>query len=98
MLTFVGHSSLRATLKVASRRLDVLLLGHYRSAADVGLYQAALRLAQVLEELTDPLYFAAFPQLARSWGWTRPPSISRGAWRCGAGSTRRASSAARSGR
>jgi O-antigen/teichoic acid export membrane protein len=67
MLTFVGHSSLRATLKVASRRLDVLLLGHYRSAADVGLYQAALRLAQVLEELTDPLYFAAFPQLARSW-------------------------------
>jgi O-antigen/teichoic acid export membrane protein len=67
MLAFVGHSSLRATLKLATRRLDVLLLGHYRSPAEVGLYGAALRLAQVLEDLTDPLYFAAFPQFARTW-------------------------------
>jgi O-antigen/teichoic acid export membrane protein len=72
MLTFVGHSSLRATLKVASRRLDVLLLGHYRSKAEVGVYQAALRLAQLLEELGDPLYFAAFPQFARAWVEARP--------------------------
>jgi len=67
MLRFVGHSSLRATLKLVSRRLDVLLLGRYRSPAEVGLYQAALRLAQVLEDLTDPFYFAAFPQFARAW-------------------------------
>ena len=29
--------------------------------------RAALRLAQVMEEISDPLYFAAFPQLARAW-------------------------------
>jgi O-antigen/teichoic acid export membrane protein len=31
------------------------------------MYGAALRLAQVMEEISDPLYFAAFPQLARAW-------------------------------
>src|SRR5262249_54430473 len=61
MLAFAGHSSVRATLKLATRRLDLLLLGHYRSPAEVGLYRAALRLTQVLEDLTDPLYFAASP-------------------------------------
>jgi len=67
MLAFAGHSAVRATLKVATRRLDLILLGHFRSPAEVGTYGAALRLAQVLEDLTDPLYFAAFPQLARAW-------------------------------
>ena len=67
MLAFVGHSAARATLKVVTRRLDLLLLGHFRSPAEVGAYGASLRLAQVLEEISDPLYFAAFPQLARAW-------------------------------
>jgi hypothetical protein len=35
------------------------------------VYGAALRLTQVLEELSDPLYFAAFPQLARAWAEAR---------------------------
>jgi O-antigen/teichoic acid export membrane protein len=67
MLAFVGHSSARATLKVVTRRLDLILLGHFRSPGEVGVYGAALRLARVLEDLSDPLYFAAFPQLARAW-------------------------------
>jgi O-antigen/teichoic acid export membrane protein len=67
MLAFVGHSAARATLKVVTRRLDLILLGHFRPPAEVGTYGAALRLAQVLEEVSDPLYFAAFPQLARAW-------------------------------
>jgi O-antigen/teichoic acid export membrane protein len=29
MLAFMGHSTVRATLKVATRRLDLLLLGHF---------------------------------------------------------------------
>ncbi len=67
MLAFVGHSAVRATLKVVTRRLDLILLGHFRPPAEVGTYGAALRLTQVLEEVSDPLYFAAFPQLARAW-------------------------------
>ena len=67
MLAFVGHSAARATLKVVTRRFDLILLGHFRPPAEVGTYGAALRLAQVLEEVSDPLYFAAFPQLARAW-------------------------------
>jgi O-antigen/teichoic acid export membrane protein len=67
MLAFVGHSAVRATLKVLTRRFDLILLGHFRSPAEVGTYGAALRLAQVMEEISDPLYFAAFPQLARAW-------------------------------
>ena len=67
MLAFVGHSAVRASLKVVTRRFDLILLGHFRSPAEVGTYGAALRLAQVMEEISDPLYFAAFPQLARAW-------------------------------
>ena len=67
MLDFVGHSAVRASLKVLTRRFDLILLGHFRSPAEVGTYGAALRLAQVIEEISDPLYFAAFPQLARAW-------------------------------
>jgi O-antigen/teichoic acid export membrane protein len=67
MLGFVGHSGIRATLKVATRRLDLILLGHFRPPGEVGVYGAALRLARILEDLTDPLYFAAFPQLTRTW-------------------------------
>jgi O-antigen/teichoic acid export membrane protein len=67
MLAFVGHSAARASLKVVTRRFDLLLLGHFRSPGEVGAYGAALRLAQVLEEVSDPLYFAAFPQLSRAW-------------------------------
>ena len=67
MLAFVGHSAVRASLKVLTRRFDLILLGHFRSPAEVGTYGAALRLAQVMEEISDPLYFAAFPQLARAW-------------------------------
>jgi O-antigen/teichoic acid export membrane protein len=67
MLAFVGHSAVRASLKVLTRRFDLILLGHFRSPAEVGTYGAALRLAQVIEEISDPLYFAAFPQLARAW-------------------------------
>jgi O-antigen/teichoic acid export membrane protein len=66
MLAFVGHSAARATLKVVTRRLDLILLGYFRPPAEVGTYGAALRLAQILEEVSDPLYFAAFPQLARA--------------------------------
>ena len=67
MLAFLGHSAVRASLKVVTRRLDLMLLGHFRSPAEVGIYGAALRLAQVMEDISDPLYFAAFPQLARAW-------------------------------
>ena len=67
MLAFVGHSAVRASLKVLTRRFDLILLGHFRSPAEVGMYGAVLRLAQVMEEISDPLYFAAFPQLARAW-------------------------------
>jgi O-antigen/teichoic acid export membrane protein len=67
MLAFVGHSAVRASLKVLTRRFDLILLGAFRSPAEVGTYGAALRLAQVMEEISDPLYFAAFPQLARAW-------------------------------
>ena len=74
MLAFVGHSAVRASLKVLTRRFDLILLGHFRSPAEVGTYGAALRLAQVMEEISDPLYFAAFPQLARAWVEARDES------------------------
>jgi hypothetical protein len=36
MLAFVGHSAVRASLKVLTRSFDLILLGHFRSPAEVG--------------------------------------------------------------
>lgn len=67
MLGFMGHSAARATLKLGNRNLDVLLLGHYRSATEVGYYRIARSLGGVALSFTDPLYFTVFPDFARSW-------------------------------
>jgi O-antigen/teichoic acid export membrane protein len=66
MARFVGHTSLRATLKL-SRQLDLLALGHFRPAAEVGYYRLARQMALAFEAAGDPLYFAIFPELARTW-------------------------------
>jgi O-antigen/teichoic acid export membrane protein len=67
MAGFMGHSALRATLKLGNRNLDILLLGHFRTAAEVGHYRIARSLGGIGLQVTDPLYFTVFPEFARHW-------------------------------
>jgi O-antigen/teichoic acid export membrane protein len=70
MLWFTLHTDLRATLKL-NRQLDLLVLGYFRSSAEVGYYRVARRLGAALVDLSNPVYFAIFPQFARAWAGTQ---------------------------
>jgi O-antigen/teichoic acid export membrane protein len=70
LLKFMGQTALRATLKM-NRHLDTLVIGHFRSPAEVAYYRVARRLATALEDLSNPFYFAIFPELSRVWTKTR---------------------------
>jgi O-antigen/teichoic acid export membrane protein len=67
---FTGQTALRARLKL-NRQLDILILGYFRSPAEVGYYRVARRLGASVQQLTDPVYFAIFPDFARAWAGTR---------------------------
>jgi O-antigen/teichoic acid export membrane protein len=70
MLWFSAQTAVRATLKL-NRQLDFLVLGYFHSPAEVGYYRVARRLGASVQELTDPVYFAIFPDFARAWATTR---------------------------
>jgi O-antigen/teichoic acid export membrane protein len=70
LLKFMGQTALRATLKM-NRHLDTLVIGHFRSPAEVAYYRVARRLATAFEDLSNPFYFAIFPELSRVWAKTR---------------------------
>jgi O-antigen/teichoic acid export membrane protein len=70
MLWFTAQTALRTKLKV-NRQLDILVLGYFRPPTEVGYYRVARRLGASVQELTDPFYFAVFPDFARAWAGSR---------------------------
>ena len=70
LLKFMGQTGLRATLKM-NRHLDTLVIGHFQSPAEVAYYRVARRLATALEDLSNPFYYAIFPELSRVWAKRR---------------------------
>ena len=65
MLWFTAHTALRATLKL-NRQVGILVLGYFASPAEVGYYRVARRLGTSVQELSDPFYYAIFPEFART--------------------------------
>ena len=61
---FVIGNSLSSTLKVFMNQGDVLLLGTFSGASQVGFYSVAKKLAYSLLTVTDPLVTSIFPQLS----------------------------------
>jgi O-antigen/teichoic acid export membrane protein len=64
MLSFTVHCAVRAKLKF-NRQLALLVLGHFSSPAQVGYYRIGRRLGASIQQLSDPFYYAAFPEFAR---------------------------------
>jgi O-antigen/teichoic acid export membrane protein len=63
-LLFFG--SLLDTLKLATARVDILLLGYLASPSAVAVYQAAYNFIDGLNRLTTPVSLVAFSELSRS--------------------------------
>ena len=70
MVWFTVQTAIRATLKL-SRHVDLLVLGHFRPPAEVGYYRVARRLGTAVVDLTNPFYYAVFPEFARAWAGPR---------------------------
>jgi O-antigen/teichoic acid export membrane protein len=62
---FVWATNLNASVRMASREIDILVIGAVLGSTATGLYKIAKQFASVLSKLTDPLYQAVFPEIAR---------------------------------
>jgi O-antigen/teichoic acid export membrane protein len=63
---FLMSTNLAGTLKMASTKLDTMLLGALGTPAAVALYRFALQFARAPLLLSDALYAAVFPTFARA--------------------------------
>jgi O-antigen/teichoic acid export membrane protein len=77
MLSFTVHCAVRAKLKF-NKQIGLLILGRFSSPAQVGYYRIGRRLGASIQQLSDPFYYAAFPEFVRVRAGSREQFI-RGA-------------------
>lgn len=65
VLRFMLYSNLSGTFRLLSAKADLLMLGWFVQPAAVGVYRLARSLADPLVALSDPVYQATYPELAR---------------------------------
>ena len=66
ILGFLMSTNLTATLKMATTKLDTMLIGAFATPAAVALYRVSLQFARAPLMLADALYTAVFPTFARA--------------------------------
>ena len=64
---FLFHTNLGAFWGMIIRRFDILILGHFRSATEVGYFKMAKTFVQLVARIHDPLYDSIFPEITRLW-------------------------------
>lgn len=72
---FLWTTNLNTTVLMSARELDTLVVGGVLGPAGVGLYKIAKQCAKMLAQVSDPLYHAIYPELAKLWAQGRPGSI-----------------------
>lgn len=85
---FVIATNLTTTLRLVTSQIDVFIVAAFTGASGAGVFRVAKGASQLLGKLSEPLYHAVYPQLARLWtnrdfvGFRRMvllPSLSAGA-------------------
>ena len=74
---FVWTTNMGGVVKGVSQEADTLLVGGLLGAAEAGLYKIAKQCAQVVFQLTEPLYRVLFPEIAKLWAKQDAASIQR---------------------
>lgn len=64
--TMIGTLYVRGITKGLTADGDVVILGWFCSDSTVGLYKLAKQLAYYIQNLSEPLYVAIFPEIART--------------------------------
>jgi O-antigen/teichoic acid export membrane protein len=65
ILPFAFFTNFVVTVRMVSRQLDVVLLGRVASPEIVGIYKIAKEVANLIGQLTDPVYNTIYPELAK---------------------------------
>lgn len=74
---FVALTNLNSTIRMTSREADVLIIGSVAGPSAMGFYKLAKQLASIPVKLSDPLYQAIFPELARLKSSGNDPEMAR---------------------
>ena len=64
---FLMHTNFLAYFRMLNTKVDILILGYFRSAGEVGIYKLARALASLIGKLSDPFFSAILPDLSRLW-------------------------------
>lgn len=67
--SYVWTTNLNGSVRMASRRVDTVIIGGMLGSASVGLYEIAKKFAKILNRLSSPLYDAIYPELAKLWSY-----------------------------
>lgn len=67
ILGFAFSTNLSTAMRVLSRELDVIIIGAVIGDAKAGLFKVAKQFASIFVRLTDPLFYASYPELAKLW-------------------------------
>ena len=54
-------------IRVLSREFDIIIIGGILGGAMAGLFKVAKQFANLLIRITDPLFYAIYPELAKLW-------------------------------
>ena len=65
VIRFMAYSNVSGTFRMLSGKADVLIVGWFADPAAVGMYRLARTLADPLVALSDPVYQAVYPEMAR---------------------------------
>jgi O-antigen/teichoic acid export membrane protein len=64
---FLLHTNMSTFWGAIIKNFDVLLLGYFRGAIEVGYFKMAKTFVSQIARLTAPLYQALFPELSKMW-------------------------------
>lgn len=64
---YVWTTNLNGSVRMASRRVDTVIIGGVLGPAAVSLHEIAKKFAKILNRLSSPLYQAIYPELAKLW-------------------------------
>lgn len=65
IFSFIVYNNFDVSVRMVSRQLDIVVLGKLYGAEVVGVYRIAKEIANVIARLTDPIYQAIYPELAK---------------------------------
>ncbi len=65
--SFLFSTNLTGSIKTGFREVDILIVGKMLGLTDVSFYKLAKKMASFLARLTNPLYNALYPELAKLW-------------------------------